>query len=73
MWTFFDSVDALEEPDELRTALDAQPSARAAWDGFPKSVRKQALAAIAMAKRPETKTARIATIVAKAADGIRPV
>ena len=72
-WTFFDSVEALEEPAELRVALDAQPSARAAWDGFPKSVRKQALAAIAMAKRPETRTARITTIVAKAADGIRPV
>lgn len=53
-------------------ALDADPAARAAWDGFPPSVRKLGLTAIAMAKRPETKAARIATIVAKAARGERP-
>lgn len=72
MWTVFDSVEALQEPIELTTALDAEPVARTAWDGFPRSVRKQALAGIAMAKRPETRTARVASIVAKAARGERP-
>jgi uncharacterized protein YdeI (YjbR/CyaY-like superfamily) len=72
MWTIYDSVDALEEPAELKAALDAVPAARANWDGFPPSVRKQALASIALAQRPETKAKRVITIVAKAADGVRP-
>ena len=72
MWTIYDSVEALEEPTELASALDATPPARTNWNGFPRSVRKQALAAIALAHRPETKAKRIASIVAKAADGIRP-
>jgi len=72
MWTIYDSVEALEEPPELAEALDAIPAARAAWDGFPPSVRKQALASIALAKRPDTRANRIATIVEKSADGVRP-
>jgi uncharacterized protein YdeI (YjbR/CyaY-like superfamily) len=72
MWTIYDSVEALEEPADLTNALDAEPAARQAWDGFPKSVRKQALASIALAKRPETRASRIATIVAKSAQGVRP-
>lgn len=72
MWTIYDSVDALEEPPELITALDAQPAARIAWDGFPPSARKLGLGSIALAKRPETKAARIANIVARAARGERP-
>jgi uncharacterized protein YdeI (YjbR/CyaY-like superfamily) len=72
MWTVYDSVEALEEPAELAEALDATPPARTNWNGFPRSVRKQALASIALAHRPETKAKRIASIVAKAADGIRP-
>lgn len=73
MWTIYDSVDALEEPAELATALDRNPAARAAWDRFPPSVRKQALASLVLAKRPETRANRIATIVEKAANGVRPV
>ena len=73
MWTVYDSVDALEEPADLAAALDADPAARSAWNGFPASVRKQALAAIALARRPETKATRIGAIVAKAGRGERPV
>jgi len=72
MWTVYDSVDALEEPVELTAALDAVPAARAAWDAFPRSARKMGLASIALARRPETKAARIATIVDRAARGERP-
>jgi len=72
MWTVLDSVEALEEPAELAAALDAVPAARTNWNGFPRSVRKQGLGWIALAQRAETKAKRIATIVAKAADGIRP-
>ncbi|MFK0239970.1 YdeI family protein [Microbacterium sp. NPDC090281] len=71
-WTVLDGPEAGIEPDEFTAALDAVPAARANWDGFPKSVKKVALTAIAMAKRPETRSARIAKIVADAAEGKRP-
>jgi uncharacterized protein YdeI (YjbR/CyaY-like superfamily) len=73
MWTIYDSVEALEEPAELAAALDAAPAARATWDKLAPSARKQALASIALARRPETKAARIAAIVARTARGERPV
>lgn len=72
MWTVYDSVEALEEPPELSAALDAEPAARATWDAYPASVRKQALASIALARRTETKAARIAGLVTRAARGERP-
>lgn len=72
MWTVLDGPEAGIEPPELTAALDAVPAARSAWDAFPASARKMALAAIAMAKRPETKASRIARIVADAAEGRRP-
>lgn len=71
-WTMLDGPEAGIEPDEFAEALDAVPAARAAWDAFPKSVRKQGLTLIAMAKRAETRAARIAKIVADAAEGRRP-
>ena len=71
-WTLYDTVEDLIEPAALAAALDADPSARAAWDAWPPSVRKQALWSIVSAARPETVTARIAKLVAQAARGERP-
>ncbi|WP_334152419.1 YdeI/OmpD-associated family protein [Microbacterium sp.] len=71
-WEMLDGPEAGIEPLELTAALDASPDARANWDGFPKSVKKFGLTHIAMAKRPETRSARIAKIVADAAEGKRP-
>lgn len=71
-WEVLDGPEAGIEPDELAAALDAVPAARANWDGFPKSVKKLGLTQIATAKRPETRAARIAKIVADAAEGRRP-
>jgi uncharacterized protein YdeI (YjbR/CyaY-like superfamily) len=48
------------------------PAARVNWDAFPPSARKLGLTTIAMAKKPETRAARIAKIVADAAEGKRP-
>jgi uncharacterized protein YdeI (YjbR/CyaY-like superfamily) len=70
-WTLADSVEDLVEPDELAHALDEVPAARAAWDGFPPSARKQMLWSIVSAARAETRAARIARIVADAAEGRR--
>lgn len=71
-WTVLDNAEAGIEPDDLRAALDAVPAARAAWDGFPPSARKFGITAVDSARRPETRAARIAKIVADAAEGKRP-
>ena len=70
-WTIYDSVEDLLEPDDLVDALDAQPAARAAWDGFPPSARKQMLWWIVSSVRPQTRASRIAKIVSEAASGRR--
>jgi uncharacterized protein YdeI (YjbR/CyaY-like superfamily) len=70
-WTILDPVEALEEPDDLAAALDAVPAARASWDGFPPSGRKQALFWVVSAARADTRARRIATIVTEAAAGRR--
>lgn len=71
-WTVLDNAEAGIEPDDLAAALDAVPAARTAWDAFPKSARKLGITNVDMAKRPETRAARIAKIVADAAEGKRP-
>ena len=70
-WTIYDPVEDLLEPDDLAGALDDSPAARTAWDGFPPSARKQMLWSVISAGRPETRSARIAKIVAEAAQGRR--
>jgi uncharacterized protein YdeI (YjbR/CyaY-like superfamily) len=72
MWEVLDGPEAGVEPPELTAALDAVPAARAHWDAFPASARKMGLTAIAMAKRPETRAARVAKLVTDAAEGKRP-
>ena len=71
-WTTLDNAEALREPDDLATALDAVPAARVAWDAFPPSARKLGISHVDMARRPETRASRIDKIVADAAEGVRP-
>jgi len=71
-WTILDNAEALREPDDLALALDAVPLARAGWDSFPPSTRKVGITAVDSARRPETRAARIAKIVADSAEGKRP-
>ncbi|GAA1466444.1 YdeI/OmpD-associated family protein [Microbacterium thalassium] len=71
-WSVLDNAEALREPDDLAAALDAAPAARTAWDGFPPSARKLGIGAVDTARRAETRAARIAKIVADAAEGKRP-
>ena len=65
-WTILDPVEDLIEPDDLRAALDADPTARASWDRLPPSARKQALFTIVTAAGADTRARRIAKIVADA-------
>jgi uncharacterized protein YdeI (YjbR/CyaY-like superfamily) len=70
-WTTYDAVEDLIEPDDLAAALDASPAARAAWDGFPPSARKQMLWWVVSAGRPATRAGRITKIVSEAERGRR--
>jgi uncharacterized protein YdeI (YjbR/CyaY-like superfamily) len=70
-WHVLDDVEAEIEPDDLTAALDATPSARLAWDGFPPSARKQMLFWVASAVKDDTRRRRIASIVEQAARGVR--
>lgn len=70
-WTILDPVEDLLEPDDLATALDAEPAARLAWDAFPPSARKAMLWWVISAARAETRATRIAQVVAGAAVGRR--
>jgi uncharacterized protein YdeI (YjbR/CyaY-like superfamily) len=62
---------ALETPRELETALDANPAARATFDGFPPSGRRDYVEWVVEAKRPETRAKRIAQAVEWMAEGKR--
>lgn len=70
-WTIYDPVEDLLEPDELAAALDAAPQAREQWDAFPPSARKQMLWWVISAARPDTRSRRVAKIVADAEKGKR--
>ena len=66
-WEILDSVERLEVPDDLAAALAARPPAGANFAAFPASVRKQHLAWLATARRPQTRAERIARISEAAA------
>jgi uncharacterized protein YdeI (YjbR/CyaY-like superfamily) len=70
-WERLDAVERLEEPDDLRAALDRRPKARAAWDGFPRSTKRAILEWISTAKKDETRAKRVAETVSEAAQGRR--
>jgi uncharacterized protein YdeI (YjbR/CyaY-like superfamily) len=70
-WTMYDDVEALVVPPDLDSALRERPGARAAWDGFSASARRQMLAWVVQAKRPETRARRILEVADKAARGER--
>ncbi len=70
-WTALDAVERLEEPGDLREALDADPDARRHFDGFPPSSRRAILEWITTAKRKPTRAARIAETVELAAENLR--
>ncbi len=66
-WTILDTVERLEVPADLAAALDAHPPASANFAAFPASARKMQLTWLVMAKRPETRSARITAIATAAA------
>lgn len=71
-WTALDGVEALEVPPDLARALD-EAGARATWDEFPRSVRRGVLETLLNARRPETRSGKVAAIVEATARGERPL
>ena len=71
-WTLLVGPENGEEPDALRSGLDADPAARAFWDALPPSARLFALTQVALAKRDDTRTRRIEALGARCAAGERP-
>jgi uncharacterized protein YdeI (YjbR/CyaY-like superfamily) len=65
-WEILDSSERLEVPEDLEAALAGRPPAADNFAAFPPSARKQMLAWVALARRPETRASRIATITAAA-------
>lgn len=53
----------VEVPDDLRQALAADPAARAAFDALTYSQQRQQVLAVEGAKKPETRTRRIASTI----------
>jgi len=68
-WSLLDSVEQGVVPDDLAAALAAHPPAADRFAAFTPSVRKQILAWIATARRPETRAARIRETAQRAQRG----
>lgn len=66
-WAILDSVERLEVPEDLSAALAALPAAAVNFAAFPPSARKQMLAWVASAVRPETRAERVGRIAEAAA------
>lgn len=58
-------------PQDLRAAIDAQPAARATFDGFPPSCQREYVEWVTEAKRDETRAKRLAQTVEWLAEGKR--
>jgi uncharacterized protein YdeI (YjbR/CyaY-like superfamily) len=71
-WDALNDVDALVVPPDLAEAFaTAVPQAKANFDAFPSSVKRGILEWILIAKRPDTRTKRIAETVSLAAENKR--
>jgi uncharacterized protein YdeI (YjbR/CyaY-like superfamily) len=75
-WERLDEVDRIghgaEPPPDLLEALAREPGARAAFDRYPPSHRKLWAYWVLSAKKPETRTRRIAETVKRILAGRRP-
>jgi hypothetical protein len=56
------------EPPDLSSALDSEPSARAAFTGLPPGKKRAYIGQVESAKKPETRARRILSIVDELAD-----
>jgi uncharacterized protein YdeI (YjbR/CyaY-like superfamily) len=66
-WEVLDAAERLEVPEDLAVALETRPPAADNFAAFPPSTRKMMLTWVALARRPETRGARIAKVAEAAA------
>ncbi len=69
MWTLMDAVEDRVVPDDLAAAFDRHPGSRQHWESWSASAQKLILTWIVLARKPETRAARIETTAEKAARG----
>lgn len=70
-WASLDAVEALEIPVDLAVAFGRHPGAAANFAGFPRSAKRGILEWIVVARKPETRAARIEETARLAARGER--
>jgi uncharacterized protein YdeI (YjbR/CyaY-like superfamily) len=71
-WDFLNDIDNLIVPDDLKKALTKNTSAKANFESFNDSVKRQILFWIKSAKRPETRIKRIEKVIILAAENKKP-
>jgi uncharacterized protein YdeI (YjbR/CyaY-like superfamily) len=70
-WSKLDEVEQLLVPADLAAAFAAHPGAKANFEAFPRSVKRNLLEWIVQAKKPETRLARVTTTATLAAKNQR--
>ncbi len=70
-WEAMPEVDALLVPGDLAEALAGRTGLREAFDALPPSYRRNLLRWVALARRPETRSRRVAEIAGATAEGRR--
>ena len=70
-WTALDNVESLTIPEDFKTALTKSKTALKNFESFPPSSKKIILLWLQSAKRPETRSKRIAETIKLAAKNIR--
>lgn len=65
-WSALDNSEALIVPDDLAAVLAEHETARANFDAFAPSIRKQLIQWVESAKRPETRSTRVEKVVGAA-------
>lgn len=71
-WTTLDAAEDLTIPKDLEKAFKQHKGSKAFYTGLSKSMRKNILQWITLAKRPETRQRRINEVAELAAKGERP-
>lgn len=62
-WSALNEVDQLKVPEDFAKALSANPTALAYWKAFPASAKRGILEWLFNAKRPETRSKRLAEAI----------
>jgi uncharacterized protein YdeI (YjbR/CyaY-like superfamily) len=71
-WTILDAVEELIVPDDLEKLFSKSKTAKENFIAFSRTDKRNILQWIALAKRPETRLARITEVVALAKENKKP-